>query len=132
MNPNVMIEVGYALHALGEQRVVLVFNKAFGTLEQLPFDLRMRRTVQYEMSEATTERASERSALKAKLELAIRAPLAIGPRTIQGDAASPKMRRLNEWKGKNITLESVRKMQAGENRTYSVVQLVNFDELTVT
>jgi hypothetical protein len=131
-NPNVMIEVGYALHALGEERVVLVFNKAFGALGQLPFDLRTRRVVSYEMSEATTERASERSALKAKFELAIRAPLAIGPRAPEGDAESPKMRCLREWQGKSVTLENVRKMQMGESRSYSVVQLVRFDELTVT
>src|SRR5581483_8909514 len=29
-NPNVMLEYGYALHALGDQRVVGVFNEAFG------------------------------------------------------------------------------------------------------
>src|SRR5271168_81681 len=29
-NPNVLIELGYALHALGDERVVLVLNLAFG------------------------------------------------------------------------------------------------------
>jgi hypothetical protein len=35
----VLIGLAYALDALGERRVVLVFNTAYGKLEQLPFDL---------------------------------------------------------------------------------------------
>jgi hypothetical protein len=35
-NPNVLIELGYALRALGYERVVLVFNRAFGKIEELP------------------------------------------------------------------------------------------------
>ena len=75
-NPNVLIELGYALHALGDERVVLVFNSAFGKVEQLPFDLKMRRAVTYTMPEAETDRANERKRLEAKLELAIKTALA--------------------------------------------------------
>ncbi|MEO8000668.1 MAG: hypothetical protein ABI644_02245 [Arenimonas sp.] len=40
-NPNVMIELGYALLALGHERIVLVMNEAEnGSMENLPFDLR--------------------------------------------------------------------------------------------
>lgn len=46
-NPNVLIEVGFALKSLNFERVILVFNSAFGTIESLPFDLRMRRLVVY-------------------------------------------------------------------------------------
>jgi hypothetical protein len=43
-NPNVMIELGYALKALGPERILLVANAAFGGRpEDLPFDLRHRR-----------------------------------------------------------------------------------------
>ena len=43
-NPNVLIELGYALKSLGPQRVVLVANGAGGFRpEDLPFDLRHRR-----------------------------------------------------------------------------------------
>lgn len=43
-NPNVMIELGYALRELGHQRVITVANLAFGGRpEELPFDLRHRR-----------------------------------------------------------------------------------------
>jgi hypothetical protein len=75
-NPNVLIELGFALHALGDERVVLVFNTAYGKVEQLPFDLKMRRAVSYAMSESHTDRATERRALEVKLELAIRTALA--------------------------------------------------------
>ncbi len=43
-NPNVMIELGYALRELGHQRIITVANLAFGGRpEDLPFDLRHRR-----------------------------------------------------------------------------------------
>ena len=42
-NPNVMLEYGYALNALGDKRLIGVFNKAFGKSDDLPFDLRHRR-----------------------------------------------------------------------------------------
>lgn len=42
-NPNVLIELGYALHALKKENVVLVMNTASGAVESLPFDLRGRR-----------------------------------------------------------------------------------------
>ena len=41
VNPNVMIELGYALAQVGSERVVLVMNQAEGaSLRALPFDLR--------------------------------------------------------------------------------------------
>lgn len=39
MNPNVAIELGYAQHALGDERVLMVLNEAYGGREFLPFDL---------------------------------------------------------------------------------------------
>ena len=40
INSNVAIELGYALHACTDARVLLVFNKHYGSYEHLPFDLR--------------------------------------------------------------------------------------------
>jgi hypothetical protein len=40
INSNVAIELGYALHACTDERVILVFNKHYGKYEELPFDLR--------------------------------------------------------------------------------------------
>lgn len=40
INSNVAIELGYALHACTDARVLLVFNEHYGSYEHLPFDLR--------------------------------------------------------------------------------------------
>ena len=41
-NPNVMMELGYAGHAIGWDRIILVMNRKFGEPDELPFDLRNR------------------------------------------------------------------------------------------
>jgi len=74
-NPNVLIELGYALKALGPEKVILVFNRAFGKIEELPFDLRTRRVLAYDMPLEGTPRAPERKVLERQLEVAIRAAL---------------------------------------------------------
>ncbi|MFZ1009759.1 MAG: hypothetical protein WAN65_23175 [Candidatus Sulfotelmatobacter sp.] len=40
INSNVAIELGYALRACTDEKVILVFNKHYGRYEDLPFDLR--------------------------------------------------------------------------------------------
>jgi len=72
-NPNVLVELGYALHALGPTRVLLVLNAAYGEPEQLPFDLRMRRTIAYCMPEKAFSRSAERKKLEKGLSVALRA-----------------------------------------------------------
>lgn len=42
-NPNVLVELGYAVARLGWDRIILVMNIEFGPAERLPFDLRSRR-----------------------------------------------------------------------------------------
>jgi hypothetical protein len=75
-NPNVLIELGYAFKALGHERVILAFNKAFGKIEELPFDLRMRRVLAYNMTSDAKEKAPERKILDRQFEEAVRAALA--------------------------------------------------------
>ena len=72
-NPNVLVELGYALHALGPSRVLLVLNTAYCKVEQLPFDLRMRRTMSYCMPEKAFSRSGERKKLEKDLSVALRA-----------------------------------------------------------
>ncbi len=71
-NPNVLIELGYALEALGWERVILVMNEAFGKPELLPFDLRVKRTVTYRMSDEVLEPAAVRNPLSRTLETMLR------------------------------------------------------------
>ncbi|MCX2584528.1 hypothetical protein [Pedobacter sp. MR22-3] len=44
-NPNVLIELGYAVNTLGWDNVICIHNKAFGKIEQLPFDIKQRRII---------------------------------------------------------------------------------------
>ena len=62
-NPNVLIELGYALKALGWERIILMFNDAFGTLEQLPFDLQRKRVTTYTARPEAENRAADRKVL---------------------------------------------------------------------
>jgi hypothetical protein len=72
-NPNVLIELGYAVKALGEGRVIMVMNTAYGSPEQLPFDLRGKRVIEYSIPEAQQERAPARRGLERSLERNLRA-----------------------------------------------------------
>lgn len=69
-NPNVLVELGYALGILGWERVVLVINTAFGTIESLPFDLRMRRVINYELPQEI-EKTNARRELEGKLKTSL-------------------------------------------------------------
>lgn len=71
-NPNVMLELGYAVRSKSWERVIMVMNTAFGSPADLPFDLRHRRwPFTYNLSAGATEKASERDTLAAKLKGAI-------------------------------------------------------------
>ena len=70
-NPNVMVEVGYALAVHTESRLILINNLAFGRPEDLPFDLRQKRMLNYRSAADTPERAADRRNLQATLKVAI-------------------------------------------------------------
>ena len=58
-NPNVLIELGYAIKALGWERIVLVHNLDTGDVEQLPFDMNHQRVVAYSLREETKAKARD-------------------------------------------------------------------------
>src|SRR5262249_46303628 len=65
-NPNVLVELGYALGKGGYERMIPVMNTASGFIpDQLPFDLKYRRTMRYELS--TTATAAQRTKAKERL-----------------------------------------------------------------
>jgi hypothetical protein len=49
-NPNVMGELGYVAKCVGWENVIPVFNLAYGQREQLPFDIRHRHIVSYQLA----------------------------------------------------------------------------------
>jgi len=64
-NPNVLVELGYAAATLTWDRIIVVNNSAFGREEDLPFDVRGRRVISYQLSETATE--EERKIIKQQL-----------------------------------------------------------------
>ena len=88
-NPNVMIELGYAMHVLGHKRIVLVMNQVDGAaLRHLPFDLRhWRAPVTYSLGkDATEEQQLEvAAALKDELRERIEPSLTVAERTMRED-----------------------------------------------
>lgn len=71
-NPNVLIELGYALKAKGNRQIVMVMNSAFGPPEELPFDLKQKKVISYALPEGTNDRLSERKKLQSILESNLR------------------------------------------------------------
>ena len=76
-NPNVLIEYGYALHALGDARIIAVFNETYGSSEDLPFDLHHKRwPILYSASDDGDDAEAQRRAackeLASELAAAIR------------------------------------------------------------
>ncbi len=66
VNSNVAIELGYALHACTDARVLLVFNEHYGAYGDLPFDLRHKGgAVVFDLSPETERKeiAAARTAL---------------------------------------------------------------------
>lgn len=66
-NPNVLIELGYAFKSLGNRRLILVQNVAFGGPELLPFDLRQKRVLPYNSPAEAKSRVEERRRLQSAL-----------------------------------------------------------------
>ncbi len=71
-NPNVLIELGYAVKTLGWERIVLVMNTAYGEVADLPFDLRQKRVLPYSLADGDADKAGVRRPLAAQFEGAIR------------------------------------------------------------
>jgi hypothetical protein len=87
-NPNVLIELGYAIKALGSARIIMVLNSAFGGPELLPFDLRTKRVLAYHMPEQS-DRADARRKLETVLTDALR--LILTDVSLQPETTSPAL-----------------------------------------
>lgn len=70
-NPNVLVELGYAIKALGQNRIIMVMNTAYGAPDKLPFDLHGKRTLTYQWKEGAMP-SQEKGRLRAQLRDAIR------------------------------------------------------------
>lgn len=59
-NPNVLIELGYAIKCLGWDRIILLFNAEEGDVEELPFDINHQRMTKYSLREESKQEAQNR------------------------------------------------------------------------
>lgn len=69
-NPNVLVELGYAAALLGWEKIICVFNRATGEINDLPFDIRQRRVRSYELVQGQ-EKADQKRILASVLRLDI-------------------------------------------------------------
>lgn len=46
-NPNVLIELGYAMNNLGINNILMLFDTKYGNVEDLPFDIRQNRIIKF-------------------------------------------------------------------------------------
>lgn len=118
-NPNVLVELGYALRAVGPDRVLMIFNDAYGKITDLPFDLRMRRLITYTQQESGTDRATGRKQLAATLETAIR----------HAFAASQHVQAISEVDEAVTAIENGELRGVGRLRRALGACLVQFDAL---
>jgi hypothetical protein len=78
-NPNVLIELGFAIGILGWSRIILVMNDSFGSVSLLPFDLRSRRVLVYSITPSETEKVPERKKVSSILKSGIKEILLNSP-----------------------------------------------------
>lgn len=77
-NPNVLIELGYAIAVLGWSRIIMVFNKNYGTFPQdLPFDIDRHRTTVFSIKDKNDKQG--KNELSAVLKTAIKSIIKSAP-----------------------------------------------------
>ena len=54
-NPNVMLELGYAAHVVGWDRVICVLNSDYGAPENMPFDIASRRLTPFSLKDGKSK-----------------------------------------------------------------------------
>ena len=59
-NPNVLTELGYAAAKIGWENIITVFNSNYGRVEDLPFDIKLRRPLIYNFNGETTSEIKTR------------------------------------------------------------------------
>ncbi len=124
-NPNVLLELGYALKALGDDRIIMLLNNAYGDIKLLPFDLRMRRAITYHIPEDANERGPERNRLAVILTDALRTILKDLDKPLPGESIEP----LSLCERVQEALEKAQPNQGGLVRQYMTELANKIDEM---
>ena len=86
-NPNVLFELGFAFHAVGWERLILVMNEQYGPRTEQMFDLNHRRfPISYAANEDTENIERIKGELSNELAIALKGILELGIR--QNDNAT--------------------------------------------
>ncbi len=103
-NPNVLLELGYAVKRLGWEKIICVFNCISGKVEDLPFDLRGKRVTKYTFPDGNKAKSECKKQLEDVLYTAIVAAIETinhERETQQASVASKKIPELElfvtEW-----------------------------------
>lgn len=85
-NPNVLIELGYAIKVLGWDRIIMIANEAFANNdEDYPFDIRQHRRIKYSLENVGQDRSEARkhvqNVLTEQIQLIVNKPLRTGQET---------------------------------------------------
>ena len=95
-NPNVLLELGYALARVGDRRILLVMNSAFGSPEDLQFDLARRRwPIMYSLThggDIKVTAKSLRDSLRTYLQLIFDAESVANPEQLARERCAPVRR----------------------------------------
>ena len=78
-NPNVLMELGYAMKVLSWERIILVMNTAYGAVELLPFDINRQRVTSYFLPFEESKQEVRKDFVKT-LSASIEAVYALGAR----------------------------------------------------
>lgn len=91
-NPNVMLELGYALKVMDVERIILIGNQRFGAaLDHMPFDLKAwRKPIFYKLGEESN--AEQRDQVATKLAAELRHALMLALNTAEKQMREAKRR----------------------------------------
>lgn len=93
-NPNVVFELGYAVATLGWGRIVMLVNKEYGEMSDLPFDFDRHRASAYKAGETPSN--SDKGELKALLTASISAMLKADPEKPGAEISPEQKKRLRD------------------------------------
>jgi hypothetical protein len=63
-NPNVLLELGFAASTIGWENIICVINTAYGKPSELPFDIKFRKPLEYELPEENRTTVKEEQEMK--------------------------------------------------------------------
>lgn len=121
-NPNVLIELGYAIRKPGFEKIILIFNNEFGIPKELPFDINHRRPMQYKYNNSIDKKTTLQN-LTTEL---VKAILLIDKKTMTKEKIDLVFYNKEEGKqyGKDCTINDVIYQKLTEN---DFLNGINFD-----